>query len=50
MITNSNVLALLVDGNQSENYFNIVIDTLILNFIWHVINAVLDMHLIAAGD
>jgi hypothetical protein len=39
---NSEVLALLAFGNQSEGYFNINLDTLFLDFIGQVVGAVLD--------
>jgi uncharacterized protein len=42
VINNSEVLALLVFGNRSENYFNINLDTLFLDFIGRVVGAVLD--------
>lgn len=43
--SNSEVLALLVFGNYNENYFNVHLDTLFLDFIGHVIGAVLNKHL-----
>ena len=42
VISNSEVLALLAMGNQAENYFNVNLDTLFLDFIGHVVGAVLD--------
>jgi len=45
VINNSEVLALLVFGNQSDNYFNIHLDTLFLDFIGRVVGAVLDKKL-----
>ncbi len=50
VISNSEVLALLAFGNQAENYFNVNLDTLFLDFIGHVIGAVLDRQLIASRD
>ncbi len=41
VISNGEVLALIAFGNQSENYFNVNLDTLFLDFIGHVIGAVL---------
>ena len=41
VISNGNVLALLAFGNQSENYFHVNLDTLFLDFIGHVVGAVL---------
>ncbi len=45
VINNSEVLALLAFGNQSENYFNVNLDTLFLDFIGLVVGAVLDRQL-----
>lgn len=41
VIHNGEVLALLAFGNQEENYFNVNLDTLFLDFIGHVVGAVL---------
>lgn len=46
VINNSEVLALLALGNQEENYFNIHLDTLFLDFIGHVVGAVLERQLL----
>jgi uncharacterized protein YigA (DUF484 family) len=40
VVSNSEVLALLAFGNQEENFFNINLDTLFLDFIGHVVGAV----------
>lgn len=45
VISNSEVLAMLAFGNQADNYFNVNLDTLFLDFIGHVVGAVLDRHL-----
>lgn len=45
VISNGEVLALIAFGNQSENYFNVNLDTLFLDFIGHVVGAVLDKQL-----
>jgi uncharacterized protein YigA (DUF484 family) len=45
VISNGEVLALLALGNQTENYFNVNLDTLFLDFIGHVVGAVLDRQL-----
>jgi len=45
VISKSEVLAMLAFGNQSENYFNVNLDTLFLDFMGHVVGAVLDRHL-----
>ncbi|PCI75900.1 MAG: hypothetical protein COB20_11800 [SAR86 cluster bacterium] len=45
VISNGNVLALIAFGNQSDNYFNVNLDTLFLDFIGHVVGAVLDSQL-----
>lgn len=45
VISNGEVLALLALGNQVENYFNVNLDTLFLDFIGHVVGAVLDRQL-----
>lgn len=42
VIHNSEVLALLAFGNQSDNYFNVNLDTLFLDFIGRVVGAVMD--------
>jgi len=42
VINNGKVLALIAFGNYSENYFNVNLDTLFLDFIGHVVGAVLD--------
>tara|TARA_B110000444_G_scaffold250243_1_gene276354 strand:- start:1824 stop:2549 length:726 start_codon:yes stop_codon:yes gene_type:complete len=41
IISNGDVLALIAFGNQSDNYFNVDLDTLFLDFIGHVVGAVL---------
>ncbi len=45
VISNGEVLALLALGNKAENYFNVNLDTLFLDFIGHVVGAVLDRQL-----
>ncbi len=45
VINNSEVLAMLAFGNQTDNYFNVNLDTLFLDFMGHVVGAVLDRHL-----
>lgn len=45
VISNSEVLAMLAFGNQTDNYFNVNLDTLFLDFIGHVVGSVLDRHL-----
>ena len=45
VVNNSEVLALLAFGNYTENFFNVNLDTLILDFIGQVIGAVLDKEL-----
>ena len=45
VISNGEVLALIAFGNQSENFFNVNLDTLFLDFIGHVVGAVLDKQL-----
>ena len=45
VISNGEVLALLALGNHAENYFNVNLDTLFLDFIGHVVGAVLDRQL-----
>lgn len=42
VISNGDVLALIAFGNQTDNYFNVNLDTLFLDFIGHVVGAVLD--------
>lgn len=42
VINNSEVLALLAFGNRAENYFNVNLDTLFLDFIGRVVGAVLE--------
>lgn len=48
VLSNGEVLALIAFGNQADNYFNINLDTLFLDFIGRVVGAVLDKQL-AAG-
>ena len=45
VISNSDVLALIAFGNKAGNYFNVNLDTLFLDFIGHVVGAVLDNQL-----
>ena len=45
VLNNSEVLAMLAFGNQAENFFNVNLDTLFLDFIGHVVGAVLNRHL-----
>ncbi len=45
VISNGEILALLALGNHAENYFNVNLDTLFLDFIGHVVGAVLDRQL-----
>ena len=45
VISNSDVLALIAFGNKADNYFNVNLDTLFLDFIGHVVGAVLDNQL-----
>lgn len=45
VMNNSEVLALLAFGNKEDNYFNVHLDTLFLDFIGHVVGAVLDREL-----
>ena len=45
VMNNSEVLALLAFGNQEDNYFNVHLDTLFLDFIGRVVGAVLDREL-----
>jgi uncharacterized protein YigA (DUF484 family) len=35
---------LIAFGNQSDSYFNVNLDTLFLDFIGHVVGAVIDNH------
>lgn len=49
-ISNSEVLALIAFGNQSENYFNVNLDTLFLDFIGHVVGAVLSRQLSSTAE
>jgi uncharacterized protein YigA (DUF484 family) len=42
VISNGEVLALIAFGNQADNYFNVNLDTLFLDFIGHVVGAVLE--------
>jgi uncharacterized protein YigA (DUF484 family) len=42
VISNGDVLALIAFGNKANNYFNVNLDTLFLDFIGHVVGAVLD--------
>lgn len=42
VINNGEIFALIAFGNQSENYFNVNLDTLFLDFIGQVVGAVLD--------
>jgi uncharacterized protein YigA (DUF484 family) len=37
----SEIIALLALGNQSEDYFNTSLDTLFLDFVGHVVGAIL---------
>lgn len=45
VLSNGEVLALIAFGNQTDNYFNINLDTLFLDFIGRVVGAVLDRQL-----
>jgi uncharacterized protein len=45
VLNNSEVLAMLAFGNQTENFFNVNLGTLFLDFMGHVVGAVLDKHL-----
>ena len=47
VISNCEILALLAFGNRTENYFNVNLDTLFLDFIGHVVGAALDRLLLA---
>jgi uncharacterized protein YigA (DUF484 family) len=42
VISNGDILALIAFGNKADNYFNVNLDTLFLDFIGHVVGAVLD--------
>jgi len=48
VINNSEVLALLAFGNKSDNYFNVNLDTLFLDFIGRVVGAVMDRQITEA--
>lgn len=48
VLSNGEVLALIAFGNQADNYFNVNLDTLFLDFIGRAVGAVLDKQL-AAG-
>lgn len=50
VISNGDVLAMIAFGNQSDNYFNVNLDTLFLDFIGHVVGAVLDKQLSVAAQ
>lgn len=45
VVSNGEILALIAFGNNSDNYFNVNLDTLFLDFIGHVVGAVLDNQL-----
>jgi len=45
VMNNSDVLALLAFGNKEDNYFNVNLDTLFIDFIGRVVGAVLDREL-----
>jgi len=47
VISNGEILALIAFGNRTENYFNVNLDTLFLDFIGHVVGAALDRLLLA---
>lgn len=47
---NGEILALLVFGNQSKDYFNVQLDTLFLDFIGQVVGAVLSKQLTEISD
>ncbi|MFN3163770.1 MAG: DUF484 family protein [Pseudohongiellaceae bacterium] len=47
VMNNSEILALLAFGNQEDNFFNVNLDTLFLDFIGRVVGAVLDRQLAA---
>ena len=42
VISDGDVLALIAFGNQSDSYFNVNLDTLFLDFIGHVVGAVIN--------
>lgn len=48
IIHDGEVLALLAFGNKNEDYFNVQLDTLFLDFIGHVVGAVLNKQLVKA--
>lgn len=50
VMSNGEVLALIAFGNQSDNYFNINLDTLFLDFIGRVVGAVLDKQFAAGAS
>lgn len=50
IINNSEILALLALGNQEENFFNIQLDTMFLDFIGHVVGAVLERQLLSENQ
>lgn len=50
VINNSEILALIGFGNRADNYFNIHLDTLFLDFIGHVVGAVLDKQIAADSE
>ncbi|MGB1666133.1 MAG: DUF484 family protein, partial [Pseudohongiellaceae bacterium] len=50
VISNGEVLAILALGNQQEDAFNVSLDTLFLDFIGHVIGAVLGKHVVPSKD
>ena len=50
VINNSEVFALLAFGNQSDNYFNIHLDTIFLDVIGRVVGAVLEKQLVASNN
>ncbi len=45
VMSNDRVLAMIAFGNRSDSYFNVNLDTLFLDFIGHVVGAVLDKQL-----
>ncbi|MFZ8955747.1 MAG: DUF484 family protein, partial [Pseudohongiellaceae bacterium] len=50
VINNGEILAILALGNQQEDAFNVNLDTLFLDFIGHVIGAVLAKHVVPSKD
>ncbi len=50
VISNGEVLAILALGNQREDTFNINLDTLFLDFIGHVVGALLGKHVVPSKD